>query len=126
MTISTNIVDISTISHFLTTRERGIEAYKKFRPAIDSGSVVFDLDAAQAVSASFLDGLLLRLDEYQQLDRVSFRTSSERLRNKLRRLSADRSFEIYIEDDSGRRLLAPRQAPQKMIAKFSPSKLDDS
>ena len=126
MTTSTNTIEISDLSHFLTSRERGAEAYQQFQREIEAGEAIISLDGAEVVSASFLDGLLLRLSEHNHLDKVSFDTTNERLRARLQRLSADRGMKIYLYEKGHRKALIPKEVPSGFPSKFSTTKPDES
>ena len=108
------VVDISELSRILTTRGRGTEAYQVFLPHFRKGAVTIDLDGAEIVSASFLDGLLLRLNEGGFLATVSFKTSSPRLHSRLQRLSADRGIDIYRYSDGRIRKVEPSGSAREL------------
>ncbi len=95
------VIDVGTISPRFSTRERGEEAYKKLAPVLVKGhQVVLDLDSIDSVSPSFLDGLLLRLNEHGQS--VSFRTKRPRVKGRLRRIAFLRHVPIKLCDHQGR------------------------
>lgn len=95
------------------TRPRGEEAYKKFRPLVEQSSAIdVDLDSADAPSSSFLDEFILKLQESNLLDRVTFVTSKERVRKRLAIIAGTRRLTLYFkpQHDSERRPV-PKYTP---------------
>lgn len=116
---SITILNVSELSRVLTTRGRGTEAYHEFASHFKEGPVALDLDDAEVISASFLDGLLLRLIEDKLLNSVSFKTSNPRFYTRLQRISADRQVDIHRYRDGCVEKIEPLQAPKLLRSKFS-------
>lgn len=94
-------VDVTDLSSWFTTRRRGEEAYSALLPTLQCGEVVLDLNAADSVSASFLDGLLLRLASGGHLESVLFGAVNPRTLSVLGRLSSIRGIDILLLNGDG-------------------------
>jgi hypothetical protein len=89
------IIDVRSLSHQFSTRHRGEEAYKKLAPTLSGNQqVVVDFDGVELVSPSFIDGLLLRLIEHQQM--VYFKANKPRIVERLRRIGRLRKVTLMI------------------------------
>lgn len=115
-------VDLASLAARFTTRGRSDEAYAELRPNLGGGPVAINLDGIDSLSASFLDGLLLRLLEGDHLQDVTFVTRNARTQEVLARLSSVRSVDIRLLNEQGEvetvtprpfRQLKPRFAESK-------------
>ena len=91
--ISVNVNDLS--SKFLS-RERGHEAAEKLAADyIGYERICVNLDAAESISLSFLDGLILALDHKNMMGKVVFHTKNSDIYSKLSCITGARNITIY-------------------------------
>ena len=103
-------VSITRLAPTTVTRPRGEEAYRNLREYLPAGAVEVDLNSAELLSVSFLDGLVLRLLEANQLDKVTFVASDPGVQRKLSQVAGVRHVEILFRTEKGgsRRPVPPR------------------
>ena len=77
------------------TRSKGEVVCHKLSAFLDSQNVEIDLDRAETISISFLDGIISSLAVDSVLDRVIFKTDNNVTRDKLSRIAEIRSIDIY-------------------------------
>ncbi len=94
-------VDLASLAPRFTTRGRSEEAYSRLKPLLGDWSTAINLDGIESLSASFLDGLLLRLIEGRHLPNVLFVTREARTLEVLARLSSVRSADIRLLNEQG-------------------------
>ena len=94
-------VYLASLAARFTTRGRSDEAYAELRPHLGGGPIAINLDGIESLSASFLDGLLLRLLEGDHLHEVAFVTRNDRTQAALARLSSVRSVDIRLLNEQG-------------------------
>ena len=115
-------VNLADLSASFSTRRRGEEAYERLLPQLGQGPLVIDLDSAELLSASFLDGLLLKLIQGGHADDTWFKTNDDRAKSRLQRLSGLRKVDIYTYGQpAGVSKLEPRQ-PQRLKTQFTKEK----
>ena len=106
------------------TRPRGEEAYWKLREYLPTGAVEVDLNSATLLSFSFLDGIILRLLEASQLEKVTFVASDTKLQKKLAQVAGVRNATIFFRTGKGehRRPIQPKAAIKIELETNSASK----
>ena len=102
------------LSPRFTTRRRGEEAFQKLLPELQGAAIILDLDGTSALSASYLDGLLLKLMHGGYLENVVFQTTNPLTRSKLERLSGIRSADIRLMNSIGRARKARKRTPYRV------------
>ena len=119
-------VDLASLAARFTTRGRSDEAYAELRPLLGDGPIAINLEGIESLSASFLDGLLLRLIAGEHLQDVVFVARKVRTQEALARLSSVRSVDIRLLNERGEietvtprpfRQLKPRFAGRKQSAR---------
>ena len=94
-------ISLTTLVPYCTTRRRGEEACESLLSVMQEGPVVLDLDDADALSLSFLDGLILHLMHSGHLDNVMFATTNSFTETKLERLAGTRGAKIRLINSDG-------------------------
>ena len=94
-------IPLTTLAPYYTTRRRGEEACKSLLSVMHESPVVLDLDDVDAVSLSFLDGLILHLMNSGHLDAVMFTTANSATEMKLGRLAGTRGANIRLINADG-------------------------
>ena len=108
--VGSRIVALSELASSFATRRRGAEAYDRLLPLLKNGPIILDLDGIDIMPASFLDALILRLIDGDRTHDVIFKTTSSRVKDKLRRLSGLRGVDIFMYRQSGNQeKLEPRR-----------------
>lgn len=119
------IISLSDLASSFATRRRGAEAYDRLLPFLKDGPVVLDLDGVGVMPASFLDALILRLIESGHAGDVSFRTTSARAKEKLRRLSGLRDVSLFLHQQLGAPEKLEPRLPAPSAAQGAPDSPDD-
>jgi hypothetical protein len=75
------------------------------------GAVEIDLSGAELLSMSFLDEIVVKLQESGQLDRVTFLAADPSAQQKLARIAGIRNMSIFFrtKKEEPRQLVQPRQ-----------------
>ena len=94
-------IPLTTLAPYYTTRRRGEEACKSLLSVMHESPVVLDLDDVDAVSLSFLDGLILHLMRSGHLESVMFTTANLNTSMKLNRLAGTRGANIRLISSDG-------------------------
>ncbi len=94
-------VSITHLAPTTVTRPRGEEAYRNLREYLPAGTVEVDLNKAKLLSVSFLDGLVLRLMQANQLDKVTFVASDSGVQRKLAQVAGVRHVAIFFRTEKG-------------------------
>ena len=115
-------VELTELSSGFTTRRRGEEAYQRLLPKLRHGAVVLRLDGTDVLSASFLDGLLLKLVNDGHHGNVVFVTSNPLTKTKLERLSGTRSVDIRLMNSRGIPRTVRKRASYAVRPRFSAMK----
>ena len=116
-------VELASLAPRFTTRGRSDEAYAKLRPVLGGEPIAINLDGIESLSASFLDGLLLRLIEGDHLHNVVFVTRNARTQEALARLSSVRSVDIRLLNEQGKVETVTPRPYRQLRPRFSESKL---
>jgi hypothetical protein len=105
-------VPITQLAPRTVTRPRGEEAYQKLQEHLLAGATEVDLSSATLLSFSFLDGLILRLLETNQLETVTFVAPDPGLQRKLAQVAGVRKAVIFFREKKGepRHIVQPRAA----------------
>ena len=89
-------VDVNELSSRFLSRERGHEAAEKLEDDyVDVERICINLDASDVVSLSFLDGLILALNQKNMLTKVVFNTQKSDVLGKLSCIAGAREVAIY-------------------------------
>ena len=93
-------------------RARGHLAFRNLQTHLTAESVEIDFAGQDLVSMSFLDELLLRLIESNQLEKIVFVASDPLVLEKLAQVSAIRNATIFVQSNTGepKRVLMPKPA----------------
>jgi len=106
-------IDVNKLSEKFLSRERGHEAASKFYTDYYNSEVMgINLDAAETVSLSFLDGLILTLAPRVILNQVVFRTARADVYDKLACISGARKITLY---DDLKKPIKPKQIKEDKL-----------
>jgi len=95
-------VDIRELCPSFGTRHRGHEAYHKLEALALGRRIVLNLDSAEIVSQSFIDGFTYRLrDGRLSFDEITFKTSNDRTLRMLRKTEKLRNVKLLVSSDKG-------------------------
>jgi hypothetical protein len=91
-------------------RARGHMAFRILKTHLAAESVEIDFAGQDLVSMSFLDELVLRLIESNQLEKIVFVASDPLVLEKLAQVAAIRSATIFVQSKTGepKRVLKPK------------------
>ena len=115
-------ISLTALVPYCTTRRRGVEAGESLASMLREDPVLLNLDDADTLSLSFLDGLILRLIDRACLDRVTFSTKDSRTKAKLKRLAGTREANIRLINSDGAITVAKKTYFVAPKPKFSSSK----
>jgi STAS-like domain of unknown function (DUF4325) len=108
-------IKVQDLSPVALTRKRGEEAFAIVASAMRGETIDLDLEGAEMLSRSFLDGLIGKLAEAHSLGKVVFVTSDPDALAKLGRIAAQRKVTIF----SRSRLGEPKQRAVTPIPEVS-------
>lgn len=106
-------IHIKELAPSMVTRPRGEEAYQKLQERQQLGPVEIDLTDATLLSASFLDGFVLRLIEAKRLDVMTFVTADPGVQRKLAKVAGLHDVTMFFRTQRS----APRQRVQPAVAR---------
>ena len=85
---------ITDLAQPCVTRRRGEQAFQKLQPLLGEAPIEVDLNLADMLSMSFLDGLVSKLINSESVDVVTFVSDDESTIRKLDRISEIRSARL--------------------------------
>lgn len=94
-------VSINRLPSPFITRGRAKEAYHGLRDHIAAGPIELDLNTADLISLSFLDEIILRLKEADQLDKVIFLATNQHVQDKLKQIASVRNVSFLLRAHVG-------------------------
>ncbi|MBI3245892.1 MAG: hypothetical protein HYZ50_05240 [Deltaproteobacteria bacterium] len=103
------LISLTKLTPSTLTRPRGEVVGRELAAKVEAGAIELDLSNTSP-SLSFLDGLILTLQKEDTLERVTFVTKDPTVRDKLTRISRERSLSFLISDgESNPQLPAPHE-----------------
>ena len=83
------------------TRDRGRETFNKLLKYLIATTVEIDFSNCEMVSLSFLDELIVQINQHFKLSNVVFRVPDKFIEDKLARISGFRRVTIYCRINDG-------------------------
>jgi hypothetical protein len=119
-----NIISIESVASAYTNRARALQAIENLLPRLKSGPVLLRFDINELVSLSFIDELILRLTDADQLSSVIFVTERPHVLEKLAQIAAIRNAIIHyaVTPEAPPRVLEPRQTAPIIVHHRSESR----
>lgn len=109
-------IPISQLASPFIARTRARDAYRKLRDYVITDKIELNLDSADLISLSFLDEIILRLKEAEELERVIFLTTNREILDKLKQIACVRKASFLVRTRAGTpaKPIEP-QAPEALI-----------
>lgn len=110
-------VSIKKLAPSCVSRARGFTAFRNLSSYLSSGDVEVNFAGQELVSISFIDELVLRLMERNQLPNVVFVVATPDIVERLAQVAAIRDADIYIRSKPGeeKKKVEPKQTPELVI-----------